>query len=118
MSLEASGGAGHCGFGAFVENGITSEEGESHWLHGDGEPMILNIFLTLIAMVFLTTIFFEALTPLLEMFFPQTVTRWRLRKKRIELDKIEQENYLLEQKKEAIEKQKALEDFLREHNIQ
>jgi hypothetical protein len=80
--------------------------------------MILNIFLTLIAMVFLTTIFFEALTPLLEMFFPQTVTRWRLRKKRIELDKIEQENYLLEQKKEAIEKQKALEDFLREHNIQ
>jgi len=79
--------------------------------------MIINIFLTLIAMVFLTTVFFEALTPLFEMFFPKTVTQWGLRKKRIELDKIEQENLLLEQKKEAVEKQKALEDFLREHNL-
>lgn len=79
--------------------------------------MIINIFLTLIAMVFLTTVFFEALTPLFEMFFPNTVTQWELRKKRIELNKIEQENLLLEQKKEAIQKQKALEDFLREHNL-
>jgi hypothetical protein len=79
--------------------------------------MIINIFLTLIAMVFLTTVFFEALTPLFEMFFPKTVTQWGLRKKRIELNKIEQENLLLGQKKEAIQKQKALEDFLREHNL-
>ena len=79
--------------------------------------MIINIFLTLIAAAMLSTIFLDVLAPLFEMFFPKTVSQWRLRKKRIELENIEQENLLLGQQKLAIEKQKALEDFLKEHNL-
>lgn len=79
--------------------------------------MIINIFLTLIAAAMLSTIFLDVLAPIFEMFFPKTVAHWRLRKKRIELENIEQENLLLGQQKLAIEKQKALEDFLKEHNL-
>ena len=79
--------------------------------------MIISIFLTLIVTVVLGNIFLDVCAPLFEMFFPKTISMWELRKKRIELDKLEQENLLLGMKKEAIEKQKALEDFLKEHNL-
>ena len=79
--------------------------------------MLVNIGITLVVLGMLFCVLIDVLGVPFRLFFPQTVARWELRKKRIELNKIEQENLLLEQKKEAVERQKALEDYLREHNI-
>ena len=79
--------------------------------------MLVNIGVTLVVLCMLFCVLIDILGVPFRLFFPKTVAQWELRKKRIELDKIEEENLLLEQKKEAVEKQKALEDFLREHNI-
>lgn len=79
--------------------------------------MLVNIGITLVVLGMLSCVLIDVLSVPFRIFFPQTVARWELRKKRIELDKIESENLLLEQKKEAVERQKALEDYLREHNI-
>lgn len=77
--------------------------------------MILNIGLTLIVAAMLFTVFLEVLREPFEMLFPKTASRIKLRKKRIALEQTKRENVLLEQQKIAIEKQKALEDFLAEN---
>jgi len=79
--------------------------------------MIINIFLTLIFLAMLSTILLDVLKEPFRMCFPQTVAWWELRKKRIDLDRIEKENHLLERKKLAIEQNKALEDFLQKHGL-
>lgn len=95
---------------------VVDSEQQDFWFE-DGEEMLVNIGLTLVVLAMLFTMLIDVLGVPFRVFFPRTVAWWDVRKKRIELNKLEQENLLLEQKKEALEKQKALEDFLREHNI-
>ena len=71
--------------------------------------------LGVIVIVMLFTMLLDFLKEPFERLFPKTASRLAVRRHRIELEHLEQQNRLLEEKKLAIEKQKALEDFLSEN---